>query len=265
MRAAYLAVILAAASFGCSTEEVHRDVFILGVTGGPAAWEAPASVSFYMYRNDLRDGDDEFRDLPSYRLRFDGLDVVWDTGEYLSIGAGNSLHGPRLPAGDHVLEVVSDDASLPAAGGNLSLVSNQLHHVVVFGDPHAPQFRLFRDDPATVPAGATHLRLLNGLDTGQPITPARCMDDAPSCVAIGAQLAFGELFEIDEPAQTPFELVWGLANGDPNVRGPMATGLHSQLGNLPDGEPSPFMLTIPLHVTPATSPTCPGCTSSHQW
>ena len=71
--------------------------------------------------------------------------------------------------------------------------------------------------------------------------------------------------EIDEPSETRDQLVWRLADGDPSVGGQMASGLHSHLGNLPNGEPSPFMLTVPLHVTPATSPTCPGCTSAHAW
>jgi hypothetical protein len=263
MKAAYLAVILTAAPVACSTEELNREVFVLGETGGPAAWEAPASVNFYLYRNDVHDANDGFRDLPAYRVRFDGLDVVWDTGEYVRLGASNALYGPQLPAGDHVLEVVSDDPNLPTAGSNLSLVSNQLHHVVVFGDPHAPQFRFFRDDPATVPAGATHLRLVNGLDAGQRITPARCMDSAPSCVAFGAPLAFGESFEIDEPTETKMQLVWRLADRDSNIGAQMASGLHSGFGNLPNGEPSPFTLMIPLHIS--TSPTCPGCTSAHAW
>jgi hypothetical protein len=259
MKAAHLAIMIsAAAPIACSPEELHRDVFVLEETGGPAAWEAPASVNFYLHRDDLNING-RFQDQPAYRLRFDGLDVVWDTGEYVGIGAGSFISGLRFPVGDHLLEVVSDDASLPPAATNVSLASLQVHHMVVFGDPHAPQHRFFRDDLATVPAGMTHLRLLNGLDDGQRITPARCADSGLPCVAVGAPLAFGELFEIDEPTETRQQLMWRLTDGDASVSGPMASGLHPRLAALPTGELSPFMLTVPLHINAS------GSTSSHAW
>jgi len=260
MKAAHLVVIIsAAAPVACSSQELHRDVFVLEETGGPAAWEAPASVNFYLYRDDVFDSNDvAIFNTPPYRLRFDGLDVVWDSGEYVDLGAIGSLWGPRFPVGDHLLEVVSDDPSLPSVGTTVSLVSNQVHHVVVFGDPRAPQFRFFRDDPATVPAGVTHLRLVNGLDRRQQITPARCVGSTPSCVALGAPLAFGESFEIDEPSETEKQLVWQLTD-DASINGPIWSGLHPHFAALPTGELSPFMLAVPLHIK-AT-----GSTTSHAW
>ena len=136
-------------------------------------------------------------------------------------------------------------------GGNVSLVADQQHHLVVFGDPQAPQYRFFRDDPATVPAGAMRLRLLNGLDSGLPIQPARCADAASPCFALGPPLAVGESFEIDEPMATVAQLVWRLPNGDPSAGGPIAI-FDTSRG-------VPFKITVVFHINAPTNPTCPSC------
>jgi hypothetical protein len=256
MKRRFLAMILAAAApAACGTEELHQDVFVIGETGGPAAWETPARVTVYLFRNDLYDDADGRRSFPHpYRLRFDGLDVMWAVGEdreYPPVYVDNVFRLAPFPAGDHGLQVVPNDPSLPLVGGNVSLVADQEHHLIVFGDPQAPQYRLFRDDPATVPAGVTHVRLLNGLDSGLAIQPARCADPQSPCVALGAPLAVGESFEIDEPTETRGQLAWRLADGDTSVGGPMVV--------VTTAESRAFKVTVPVHINAPNNQTCPGC------
>ena len=101
------------------------------------------------------------------------------------------------------------------------------------------------------------LRLLNGLDSGKPIQPARCADSASPCVALGPPLAVGESFEIDEPMETVGQLVWRLAD-DANVGGPMAVYVTTFA-------PYPFKFAVVFHINAPTNPTCPSCaiTQSH--
>jgi hypothetical protein len=135
-----------------------------------------------------------------------------------------------------------------------------MHHLVMFGDPASPQFRFFADDPATVPSGGRHLRLLNALDHGQPIQALRCPGSVLPCGSFGTPIAFGEILELDEPTPSLNELRWSTAETAADGGSQMAASANSSWPS-PETPHFPFSLMIPLHIGAATGG-CPGCTTS---
>jgi hypothetical protein len=214
-----LASALSALPAACATDEVHQDTLV--ARQGDSA--DSASLRFYFARSDVAPGATS----PLYHVLVDGRLLVLSGSEEVGLYAGNSFCCAVLPAGRHTFELRDQGGATYVQTPLLETGAGLAHHLIVFGDPAAPEYRLYVDDPATVPAGMAHVRLLNALDSRQSLSPQRCPGNAlGACAPVGADVDYGETFEIDSPRETLGELTWSLASAaGPPLVGSMATPL----------------------------------------
>jgi hypothetical protein len=219
------AFALATLSAACATEEIHQDTLVAR-QGDPADG---AAIRFYFERSDIAPGDTS---APVYRPVVDGRLLVVQGWDDVVLFPGNGFCCPVIPAGRHTVALRDASGATYIETPLLETRAGLVHHLVVFGDGTAPEFRFYVDDPATVPAGMAHVRLLNALASRQALEAQRCPDDPTApCTPLGdVGVAYGDTFETDSPRDTLTQLTWRVpaAGGGQPVFGTMANPLPPQ-------------------------------------
>jgi hypothetical protein len=211
-------LLLAAFAAACTTQELHQDTLVAGQVNPSDG----ASIRLYFSRGDIAPGEVS----PLYRVVVDGKLLVHPGWDAIELFSGNGFCCPVIPAGRHTFELRGEDGAAYLTTPLLETRAGLTHHLMVFGHPSAPEYRWFVDDPATVPAGMAHVRLLNAVDDGAALEPLRCPGNAvEACVAAGPAIAFGETFETDSPRDTVGELSWRPVGATQ----PFATGMVTVL------------------------------------
>jgi hypothetical protein len=194
--AALTVAVLLPAATGCDTQDVRPNVLVslpLDTTATPAPGLGSWLV-IYTAKDDCGVGDSN---CAWFNLRIDGKMAVWPgTYDYVEIFSVNQA-GLIIPPGTHVIELVDRLTGTPLiTTPPLDMRSDMLHNLAVFGPPGAVQQRWFVDDPALVPEGVSHTRVLNALAGGDPIQPVQCTDTGGvDCTALGAPVEHGGMFE----------------------------------------------------------------------
>jgi hypothetical protein len=187
-----LAALLPAS--GCETQDVRPDVLV----SIPLGSDIPApGLGTWLQIYVAMDECVERADCPAFHLYIDGRIAVWPGGyDYVLAGPFN-LTALIIPPGTHVIELVE-----PLTGASLletsplAMQADMLHNLAVFGPAGGRVQRWFVNDPALVPEGLTHARMLNALIGGDPIQPVQCTDSTlVSCTALGAPIEHCALFE----------------------------------------------------------------------
>ena len=201
--ASYSLLALATAVTGCGTKTVEPAVINVGLSDGRPTPEK-ATVILHMSRDDESPPRE---DAVVHRLRIDGRFAAWNEAEFVTFFAGSTML--TVAPGQHVYEIVDADDNAIATTGLLETKSGISHFLAVFGAPDALQHRWFANDPAVVPAGSSHIRLLNALKSRDALQPLLCPGgDVAACAAAGPALNHGETFEVDHPADKVAELKW---------------------------------------------------------
>jgi hypothetical protein len=207
LRVAALAFVASQAA--CATEPLHQDTLVAPDADAPDA----APFHFYLFKN----GTPSTANTAVYRLFVDDKLLVAD-GTYLQLNSSSGVCCPAVPSGQHVFELRDESGARYVATPPLDARAGLLHQLIFFGDGAAPEFRFYVDDPAPVPAGMTHVRLLNATTTRQDLVALRCTDiPAGICASLGtAPVAYGRTFEVDWPRAELAQLQWSV----PAVGGP---------------------------------------------
>jgi len=201
----------AALAIGGCTQDLAQDVVVVNLK-----YDSPFGIrvipeEYYKQANYAQEA-------PSYHFKIDGSFATWDASTYVSLGPGG-LTGLTLPAGSHTAELVDAagqtiatsppfDAKPARDLGSILFQST----VVFFGEQTNMNARVLVDDAATVPDGATHVRVMNLLADRQAILIMQCPTQtagttpgsppytASACAQVGAPLAYGDVFEMDASA-----------------------------------------------------------------
>jgi hypothetical protein len=198
--AASLAALLPAA--GCDTQELHPNVMVsLPLNGETPAAGLGSWLYIYVAQDECQPGQDA--GCLWYNLRIDGQMVVWPgTAEglydYVQMSSLN-LTGLIVPPGTHVIELVEQWTGIPLIKTEaMEMLPDMLHNLAVFGPRGGLKQRWFIDDPALVPQGVKHARVLNALVGGTALQPVQCTDpDGVDCPALGAPIEHGGIFEAE--------------------------------------------------------------------
>jgi hypothetical protein len=204
------ALLSAVAVSACSTEQVSPDptkVIFVAV----ASPEYNSAAGLFVIRDDAYDASLMPRNLAPYGVTVDGRLAAWDETFFVQAGPASAL-GFTLPAGSHVISLVDDQGRVAVTSPPMDTrpgfdpaTSSFSPAVVFFGGPTSLRARVIFDDPALVPAGSVHVRLMNALADHQPIQPVQCPTDvdggtaytAGACTPVGDPIAYGAVFEQD--------------------------------------------------------------------
>jgi hypothetical protein len=136
-----------------------------------------------------------------------------------------------------------------------------LSTVVFFGDKKTMNARVLVDDVATVPTGATHVRVMNALTDHQPVVVVQCPTEtggstpytASGCAQVGDPVAYGDAFEMDATADVLDKLgfSWDPSSALDPVVNAFTYGANA-------GSTSRFVTRIPVQVAGPATP-CPSC------
>lgn len=263
------AVALAAA---CGTEDVHPNVIHRDPTSS-----TNTAIAFFLIRDDAYgpDGDYQPQTTPFNRVRVDGSYLVDGyAGESTYLQANNlSALDLRVAVGSHAVALVDEQGHVVAASPAIEtkpFASPPLpsYHptVVFFGSPSALRARVLIDDPAALPAGAVHLRVMNTFVDHQPLQIVQCLttigfDTVPAagtCTPVGAPLAYGDVFETDAGADVVDTL--GFYWAAPGAVDPVVQSIYG-VGPSPyidAGASTSFVTRLPARVKGPGS-ACPSC------
>jgi hypothetical protein len=255
------AALLSTGALGaCSTDDLHPDVTILGDAS------ADSAMSIYVVREDAYTADLVPRNLAPYRVRVDGRLVAYDTRNFVLVGS-NACYGLTLPAGEHVVSLVDDQGrtavisptveTRPGLNPSAPVFGSA---IVFFGGPNTMQARAFLDDPAALPAGSIHARVMNALADHQPVQVVQCptaLDGSRTytggeCTPIGDPIAYGEVFETDATPDVVAKL--GFYWAAPGAVNPVVAPANLSSQTLTSG----FITRIPTMVQGAAN-SCPSC------
>jgi hypothetical protein len=250
----------------CTTEAVQPKVIALD-------GKANSAIGLYLIRDDSLDPAVSAQQLPSYRVAVDGNYLVYNGSAYVQAAWTTAWDLP-VAAGSHVVALV-DGQGQPVVA---SAVENKPFaplplppyraSVVFFGNPTAFGARVLIDDPAALPAGAVHLRVVNALVDHQPLQVVQCLTDldassshtvaTATCTPVGAPTAYGDVFDTDAGADVVNKIgfYWAApGTGDAAVRGINAGGPSIYVPVRPSNG---FVTRIPFQVAGPASP-CPSC------
>jgi hypothetical protein len=263
------ALLAAAALDGaCTTEDVHARVLTIDR-------DANSHVAVYLIRDDAPYGTTEQR--PIYRVTVDGSYLTGGEHEYVQTGGTNAWDIP-VAAGVHMASIVDEQGSAAVASPVFEtkpFVAEPLpsYHasVVFFGSPSAFLARVLIDDPATLPAGAVHLRVVNAFGDHRSLQIVQCLADldaiatvpsAGTCTAVGDPIPYGDVFETDAGADVVNKV--GFEWAGPGAVDAAVAGINAggrPHGPISAGVSSLFVTRIPMGVvTPSSS--CPMCVLS---
>ena len=168
------AVASALALAACSTDDVRPDVTLVS---DPSF---DSRISLYVTRDDAYDADLTANNLSPYRVQVDGRYVAYDESQYILAGSNGSVSF-ALPAGEHVVALVDDQGRTAVTsptvetkpGGDPAQPFSS-PAIVFFGGPTTMRARVIVDDPAAVPAGSIHVRVMNAFVDHQPVQVVQC-------------------------------------------------------------------------------------------
>jgi hypothetical protein len=239
---------------GCDTQDVRANVMVSLPLGG----ETPApGLGTWLYIFTARDecpaGD---ANCPWFNLRIDGKMVVWPgTYDYVEAASLN-MTGLIIPPGTHVIELVETrTGAVLVKTPALEMRPDMLHNLAVFGPANALQQRWFVDDPALVPQGLAHTRVLNALASADPIQPVQCTDTGGvNCTAMGAPLAHGDMVEADLTDEQLETFGWKLVR--PGITDAVVNRVSTRRSG-PAGDAG-YVFQMPVRVW-GNDGTCPSC------
>ena len=196
---------VAALQAACATDLLHQNTLATEDDDAPDA----SLLQIFFYRNNTP----STANTTVYRLFVDG-DLLVDDGTYFQFNSSSGA-SMAIPSGQHVFELRDPSGGRYVTTPPLESRPGLLHHLVFFGDGSAPEFRFYLDDPAPVPSGMTHVRLLNATSTREDLTALSCTNipiATASCAPLGtAPVAYGETFEVDWPRGALLQLGWSAA------------------------------------------------------
>jgi hypothetical protein len=252
----------------CKTEDVHPNVLVLNAPSNSA-------IAFFLIRDDAYgpDGAQIYYQHPLYRIAVDSSYLAYDETTYVQPGSTIAWDLP-VAAGSHLVSLVDEQGHTLAASPAIETkpfaappLPSYHPSVVFFGSPATLRARVLVDDPATLPAGAVHLRVMNAFIDHQPLQVVQCLTDldagstvptAGTCTPVGAPIAYGDVFETNAGADVVNKLgfYWDAPGTvDAAVRGINAGGPS---GYIEAGASSSFVTRIPIQVSGPTSP-CASC------
>ena len=253
-----LPVVLALAAAipvaACSTEEVYPKV-----TPYPSDPYSAVGIEVYMIRDDFltQDSPPAYRSLPPYGVTVDGIAASQD-GIHPLIASPNISVGVLVQPGTHAIALVDGQGHVAAVSPPLEAKLGVRTVVAFFGGPTSLRARVLLDDPATVPAGSTHVRVLNALADHQPIQIVQCptaLDGrvpytASACTPLGDPVAHGDVFETDTGADVANRLgfYWAAPGAGDAVVSDVS--IYATTGG--------FVTRIPIQVQ-GPAGTCPSC------
>jgi hypothetical protein len=199
----------ALAGGACLTEDLHQDVFTVTDPSNDGRF------GFYLIR------DDVYQYVPSqtsypYRCTIDGKAATWNTSTYATFLPNIYQHFP-VPSGSHAITIIDDASHVstatltiearpdgPPPDSDPGHFANYMA-VVFFGGASGMNTRVLISDPATVPAGMTHVRVMNAFSDHLPLQVVECPASfawdqtytAGDCAPIGAPIEYGAMYETD--------------------------------------------------------------------
>jgi hypothetical protein len=258
--------LLSAVTVGaCSTQELAADprqVMLVAV----ASPEYDSAVGIFVIRDDAYDASLAPRNLSPYDVTVDGRFAAWDAATAVQASPNSSV-GFTLPSGSHVIALVDDSGQEAVTSPPMVTRPgfDPVTHfvfspaVVFFGSPTALRARVLLDDPALVPAGSVHVRLMNALADHQPIQVVQCPTDvdgstpytAGACTRLGEAVGYGDVFEQDAAPEAVNRL--GYFWAAPDAVDPVVMSIS--LGRPPVGG---YLTRIPTQVQGPRN-ACPSC------
>lgn len=118
--------------------------------------------------------------------------------------------------------------------------------------------RVFISDPAAVPAGTTHVRVMNAISDHQPLQIVQCPSSFDSnwtytesdCAPVGAPIAYGDVYETDATPDVVGKLGFHWAGA--GATSPSAVTPINRAGA------GAFIMHIPTELS-APQDRCPTC------
>ena len=251
----------------CTTEDVHPNVVMVASPN--------AGIAFFLIRDDAYNPDGTANyELPLYRVTVDGSYLTFNESTYVDVRGPTAAWDLPAPAGTHVVGLSDEQGHAVAASPAIEtkpLATPPLpsYHptVVFFGGSTSFRARVLIDDPAALPAGVVHLRVMNAFVDHRPLQVVQCLTDldanavvqtAGTCTPVGAPIAYGDAFETDAGADVVNKIGFSWdepSTGDVAVQGINAGGPSGYVA----GASRSFITRIPIQVLDPGSRVCPTC------